>query len=374
MPTENTPMHRKLVIDYRLVAEGYLFASNRDRCLYLGKSVSEKPHWLEVNVGGFRPLADVEKEVAQLGAPGENKNSVEAARAELNGQTSAHDVAKKDDDENDVASVDTLECSPSHEPAPLPASEIIKNETMPLEPLRRAKVTVSETEGSRTETAPVGAIGGKGGRSAGRQIKKQKQPEEVANSGRMLSPERMRIVLDSLRECPILWVAAAKAGIHRRTLEYWIKCSWAGDARYDIEWQGEIWRFHEHCESAIEEAHDRLRAVARDIAMGGVIYKIDQSLVDLGFEGSDAYLRDEHGNPVVETIRQPNGKMLRFILEWERSEIYGKNRKIDIPRNSGVLVVGGIRHDTPSKVNNCTASVKARKWKSLSRMIQKTKV
>ena len=46
------------------------------------------------------------------------------------------------------------------------------------------------------------------------------------------------IVLDSLTECPILSHAARKAGIHRKTLEYWIKRSEAGDDGYDIEWQG----------------------------------------------------------------------------------------------------------------------------------------
>ena len=105
--------------------------------------------------------------------------------------------------------------------------------------------------------------------------------------------------------------------------------------------------------------------------MGGVIYKIDQSLVDLGCEGSDAYLRDQNGNPVVGQRPFANrmGKCSGLSWSGERSEIYGKHRKVDIPRNSGVLVVGGIRHDTPNKVKNCAASVKARKWKSLSRMI-----
>ena len=89
----------------------------------------------------------------------------------------------------------------------------------------------------------------------------------------------MRIVLDSLRECPILSHAASKAGIHRKTLEYWIKRSKAGDDGYDIEWRGEIWRFHEHCESAIEEAHDKLLEARTHIAMGGVVYKNDEFLV-----------------------------------------------------------------------------------------------
>jgi hypothetical protein len=359
MRTENIPMNRKRVIEYSLVADGYLFASHRDRCLYLGKSVRERPHWLEANPGRFRPLEDVERESAQLRAPGESKNNVGAALAELNGQTSSHDVAKDGDDENDVALVDTLggDCSPSHEPTslPAPAPEIIKNETMTLEPLRRAKVAMSEAEGPRTETTPLGAMGRKRGRSGGRQIKKQKQPEEVAKASRMLSPQRMRIVLDSLRERPILSYAASKAGIHRRTLEYWIKRSAADDPGYDIEWQGEIRRFHEHCQIAIEETHDKLLEAAWDIAMG-------------------ADLKDENGRHVPEASWKQKGKMLRFLLEWGRPETYGKHRKIDVPHNSGVLVVGGIRHDIPNKVNKGTAaSVQARKWKAGWRMIQKAK-
>ena len=151
----------------------------------------------------------------------------------------------------------------------------------------------------------------------------------------------MRIVLDSLTEFPILSDAASKAGIHRKTLEYWIKCSAAGHDGYDIEWQGETWKFHEHCEAAIDEAHDKLLAAVWAIAMGGVVYKTDQFLLDLGYQGPDAYLRDENGNPVVETVRKPNGKMLRFLLEWLRPDKWGKHPKIDVPQKCGVLVVGG---------------------------------
>ena len=116
-------------------------------------------------------------------------------------------------------------------------------------------------------------------------------------------------------------------------------------------------------------------AAMAEYAMGGVIYKTDQSLVDRGFRGPDAYLRDENGIPVVETIRNPNGKMLRFLLEWLRPEKWGKHRKIDVPQTGGVLVVGGIPHDIPNKVNNGTAaSVKARKWKAGLRMLQETEV
>ena len=78
----------------------------------------------------------------------------------------------------------------------------------------------------------------------------------------------MRIVLDSLTKYPVLWHAARKAGIHRKTLKYWMRHSAAGDDGYDIEWQGVRWRFHEHCQSAIQEAHDELLGIEFQRALG----------------------------------------------------------------------------------------------------------
>ena len=168
---------------------------------------------------------------------------------------------------------------------------------------------MSETKEPKTETTPLGAVGPKRGRRRGRQPENQKLPAEVAKAGRMLSPERMRIVLDSLTEVPILYHAATKAGIHRKTLEYWLRRSAAGDAGYDIEWQGIEWRFHEHCTSAIDEADDSLRAVMWQNAMG-VVSKTD-----------------ENGNFILEACGQPNMKMARHFLEWQRPEKWGKRRK-----------------------------------------------
>ena len=164
-----------------------------------------------------------------------------------------------------------------------------------------------EAVGSQTESTPLGAIGPKRGRSGGRQLKKQKPPAGISKAGPKLSPKPMRIVLNSLRKTPILWHAPSKAGIHRRTLEYWIKCSAAGHHGYDLKWHGIEWKFHEHCKSAIDEPHQKLdddmlqRAFGYDKVLtyrGRVMYKIDQGLVGLGFQGPDAYLKDENGNPV----------------------------------------------------------------------------
>ncbi len=253
-----------------------------------------------------------------------------------------------DEDYAGLVEIPAGDRSPPPEPTSLPTkvTATVKNGTTKAELLRGTKATTSEAEGPKTKTNPLAAMGRKRGRRQGRQ----------------LSPERMRIVLDSLRESPFLFNAARKAGIHRKTLEYWITRSTAGDAGYDIEWQGLEWRFHEHCESAIREAHGRVLAALWDATMGRIIYKTDKN-----------------GNRVALGFRGPCTKMfwkrLRFLLEWLSPEKFGKHRKIDVPHNTGVLVIGDIPHDKPKKVNNGTAaSVKARKWKAGLRMIQETEV
>ena len=313
--------------------EGLVFATPGERCRYIGMSLRDRQQWLKKNVDRWRRIEDVRQDVAPPAPPVESEIDLGAEPAGPNGQTSSRAVRDNGGNEDDVALVDTLagDRSPPHEPTlPTPVTTTVENGGV--------TAAVSETKESEIEMTPLGAMGRKRGRRRGRQ----------------LSPERMRIVLDSLRERPNLSRAAAKAGIHRRTLEYWIKRSMAGDAGYDLEWQGVEWRFHEHCESAMQEAYDRFLAPAVDIALG-------------------TDLKDENGNPIPVTIRE-RAKMIRFLLEWQFPEKWGKHRKIDVPHNTGVLVIGDIPHDNPKKVNNGTAaSVKARKWKAGMRMIQKTK-
>ncbi len=360
----NTQLNREAVmIDKTRVVGDLLFATHPERAWYLGRSGIEQRRWLREHPGRWWYIKDLQREAAPPGPPLESEIDLGPVPAGPNAETSSRGVRDNGGDEDDVALVETRagDRSPPPEPTSLPTTvtATVKNGTTKAELPRGTKATTSEADEPKTETTPLRAMGRKRGRRRGRQ----------------LSPERMRIVLDSLRERPILSYAATKAGIHRKTLEYWLKRSAAGDAGYDLEWQGEIWRFHEHCESAIGDGNDELVLRLVDIAIGGVIYKTDQSLVDRGFRGPDAYLLDANGIPVVETIRNPNGKMLRFLLELLRPEKWGKNRKIDVPQTGGVLVVGGIPHDIPNKVNNGTAaSVKARKWKAGLRMLQETEV
>jgi hypothetical protein len=99
-----------------------------------------------------------------------------------------------------------------------------------------------------------------------------------------------------------------------------------------------------------------------------VIYKIDQGLEDLGYQGPDAYLRDEDGKPVPETVPKVDKKAQRYILERYRRNTWGKHPKIDAPREGGVLVIGGDVTKKPEY--NTDASVQARKWKAGSRRIR----
>jgi hypothetical protein len=182
-------------------------------------------------------------------------------------------------------------------------------------------------------------------------------PAGFAKSTPKRSYELMRIVIESLRVRPILAEAAAKAGIHRKTLEYWLRCSKAGHNGYDIVWEGIMLRFHEHYASAMAEAEDRVHDAAWDFIMDRMIYETDKN-----------------GNRVLWGFRGPytkmHSKMIRFLLEWGRPEEFGKRRKVDVPHKGGVLVLGA----PTEKAANCSAaSIRARKWKAASRMIREAK-
>ena len=240
--------------------------------------------------------------------------------------------------------------------------------------LPHAEAATTETKGSKAEPPTLpGTTGRKRGRS-GSQLGRQTPP-----AGIKLSPTIMRIVLNSLKKYPIQWHAASKAGIHRKTLEYWLKRSAAGDAGYDLKWEGLEWRFHEHCKSATAEARQILddemiqRALGYDQVLtrrGRVMYKIDPGLEGLGFQGPDAYLRDENGNPVPETVRKVDNKAQLSILKRFRPETWVGQPKTDVPREGGVLIIG--RMNKKPKCNT-VKSVEARRWKADSRRVREKK-
>ena len=285
-----------------------------------------------------------------------------------------------DEDHAGLVEIPAVDYSPPHEPTslPTPVTTTVENGTTKAQLLPPGKAATSEAEKPKTETNPLAAMGRKGGRNDGCQLKKQKPSAGTSKAGPKRSRERMLIVLNSLTEVPIYDVAAEMAGIHPKTLKYWLDRSEAGDDGYDIEWQDVTGRFHELCKLAIDEAIQKLDDKMLERALvgyakvlthrGRVIYKIDQGLAGLGYQGADAYLKDENGNPVPETIRKVDRKALRYI--WERSRTWGKHSKIDARREGGVLVIGDV---TKKPKYNTAASVRARKWKAASRRIREEK-
>jgi hypothetical protein len=256
-------------------------------------------------------------------------------------------------------------CSPPSQPSSpqAPVNENLPSGSTQTEPLPNGEAATRETKGLEPQPTPV--------ESGSLHLQKPKLPARNSKMGGKLSPERMRIVIEALKEYPVLDCAAAKAGIHRKTLTYWLKCSEAGQDSYDIEWEGFQWRFHQACEAAIDVARDWLRGVMYDKALGPITYKIDQDLVALGNRGADAYARDENGEFIVEGRGGPiNDKMLKFLLQWLRREMWGKARTREILRSGGVLVIDG-RPNRPKK--NYAASIRARQWKAALRKIEETK-
>ena len=335
------------------VFDGILFATHRDRALYIGKLVRNRPQWLNQNPDKWRRIEDIQREAASLAAAVESELNIVAPSSGSNRQMSSL---------NTQAGNSSAPYQPTSLPAPV--NENVRSGSTQTELLRSTEAVTRETNESETYTTPLEETERKQGR-AGRQRKKRKLSAKLSKARR----KRMLAVLDYLREYPVLSDAANKAGIHRKTLENLRKRSETGDEGYDFEEDGLMWRFHELVESAIDEAHDKISEVAWNIGMSSIVYKYDESLLSRGFEGPDAYLRDENGIPVVKTVSaKSRGKMLRFLLERLRPEVYGKDPKIDVPHKTGVVLIG----DTPKKRAKCpAASIRARKWKAASAMIRK---
>src|SRR5271167_1903604 len=75
--------------------------------------------------------------------------------------------------------------------------------------------------------------------------------------------------------------------------------------------------------------------------------------------------------PKNRSLARSSLNRLRIGSARQRPEVWGKNRKIDVPhQGGGVLVVGDV---TKHVGNSTAASIRARKWKSAARMIQKAK-
>jgi len=115
------------------VCEGILFATPRDRGLYIGTLIRNRQQWLKENAGRWRYIKDIQREAASVAASVKSEVNVVAASSGPNGQMSSHDARKDGNAEDTDGSVDTIaRGSPPAEQASattaLSLSEIAKNE------------------------------------------------------------------------------------------------------------------------------------------------------------------------------------------------------------------------------------------------------
>jgi AraC-like DNA-binding protein len=114
------------------VCEGILFATPRDRGLYIGTLIRNRQRWLKENAGRWRYIKDIQREAASR-ASAETEVNVVAAASGPNSQTSSYDLGKDGNAEETDSSADAIaRGSPPAEQASattaLSLSEIAKNE------------------------------------------------------------------------------------------------------------------------------------------------------------------------------------------------------------------------------------------------------
>ena len=151
-----------VVIDKTRVVGDLLFATQRERAVYIGTSLRDRPRWLREHPGRWWYIEDLQREAAPPGPPLESEIDLGPVPAGPNAQTSSR---ADSDDEDDAGLVDIPagDHSPPHQPTSLPTPMITttKTGTPKAELPRGAKVAMSEAEGPKTETTPLAAMGRK---------------------------------------------------------------------------------------------------------------------------------------------------------------------------------------------------------------------
>lgn len=204
--------------------------------------------------------------------------------------------------------------------------------------------------------------------AGGRGVLKRSRSYDLHRAvGKKNSPERLQRILDACADTPVANSVCLRAGISPTTLKYWLQKSTEGGPGdgFDIvtglaEGEGPATiRFHEAWDIAIEAGVDRVEAAAfrraigyREVLtfQGRVMYQMDPDLISLGFTGVDAYLKDDFGAPIPETIEKQDPDLQMFILKARRAKFYGDKKQVDVNMRGGVLVVG-VTAKTPADLN-----------------------
>lgn len=175
---------------------------------------------------------------------------------------------------------------------------------------------------------------------------------KMALVGRKYSPDRLQKLVRFARQMPVIADICRRAGISRTSLKYYMAKSEKGQPGdgFDMTVDDEPMRFHEVFKAAFDDGLEGVEHAAFKLAYGTqreilthhgrVQYKVDPDMVALGFEGADTFMKDEHGDPIPETIPLQEPDMIRFLLKTRMPEKYGDRSQVDIMHRGGVLVVG----------------------------------
>jgi hypothetical protein len=205
----------------------------------------------------------------------------------------------------------------------------------------------------------------------GRELLKRSRSYDVQRAAKpkKFSQERLKRLLDACAEMPVANSACMRANIHMTTLKYWLQKSSEGAPGdgFDIvygEGDDQISiRFHEAWDSAMAAGVEAVEAATiqrakgyREVLtfQGRVKYQEDPEKIALGLTGADAYMVDEFGAPIPETVLKQDPDLMMFILKARKPEVYGTKQQIDVNHRGGVLVVG-MTAKTPQDLNTIEA-------------------
>ena len=193
----------------------------------------------------------------------------------------------------------------------------------------------------------------KGGRAAARSGQALVKHDPTIQVGRKSSPATLKSILKRISNVTHISEACRAHNIVYSTLRYWIKRSTEGKVGdgWDVEFNGVVDRFHNHYWAAIEcgvqKSVDEImkRGHGYEEVLhhhGHVTYRDDEELVRLGATPGtpEAWLRDENGRPIPETVTKQSEECLMFIAKAHRPEIYGTKVNMTVEKRIGVLVVG----------------------------------
>jgi hypothetical protein len=317
-------------IDRSRVARGIQFATNRDRCVFLGTSSHKQIRWLNDHPDKWRCIEHIPSpESVPRSSLRPSGGETRVRPAEQNARASSFGFQKSSTAEPNPVLINSPDgnCHPSDEPTspPAAAARATTQRTEKDDQAPRTEATTSDAMSPKTTSAAVNPIESKHAHGGKHATTKKKRRPGLTRRGAKRSPERLLIILESLREKPCLMTACRKARMHPNTLYYWLKRSAAGAVGYDLEWLGWSGKLHEHYEAAMEDGRESIQLILWERGFvgydkiltyrGHVTYQVDPVLWSRGLRGSDAYLRDQNGAPIPETVRRFDRKARRLFLK-----------------------------------------------------------